>query len=274
MPRVSGNGAAYSYALVDGDPSFPIEQVEGGVFGPYSAYFPVSGPGNGTQRLFVARKDAPEITAGIAGPSATVSLFSWVRLDSNATTHEGLVAGVWDEEWPGERQYAIFLDLGACQNATVWNHGLAAHISNVGGPTPGQRYCVTRACDPRPIPNSEWHCLTTVYDGQKITAFVNGTSVNNGYDQPFYYPGGIFSPEAAGRPGAGFSVGANFVNTSTTNPAPTLSNRFKGRVGGVAVFNTSLSAEDVAAVCAQAAGFEHHAPRQVVGGQEEEDGKE
>jgi len=246
----------YNYNLVDGNVSAPIEQSNEGVFGSYSAYFPAVGgtDANNSQRLYAARDDAPGITKAIAGPNATVTLITWMKLiDGNLT--EGMMAGVWDE-YLKARQYAIFNNLGACySNCPVYKGGLASHISNCGGPTPGQKYCITRACDPRTLLSNDWQCLANVYNGTHIMAYVNGTFIANGDANPYYYPGGIYSPEANDAVGAEFAVGANMVNKTVGSP-PVYSNRFKGKIGGVVVFDTPLSQQEVASVCAEASGFE------------------
>lgn len=252
-PRLS-QGSLPPISLVDGNVTDPIQRVDGGVFGPYSVYFPGDDGTNNTRRLFASRQSAPGVTSAIAGPQATVTLVSWVYRDAaDSASPEGMVVGVWDE-YLKARQYALFLDLGACSTAPVYNHGLAAHISPVGGPTPGQRYCITRACDPDPLPASAWHCIANTYNGTHIVAYLNATLHPNGGDNPYALKGGIYSPEAAGAPGAEFGVGANVVNKTASSP-PVTSNQYKGRVGGIAVFSSALSQQQVAQVCGWAQGF-------------------
>jgi hypothetical protein len=255
-PRLSSPSSLHpEYALLDGNASNPVPRVDGGLFGPHAAYFPADGGFNNSQRLFAPRAAVPALAAGIAGPNATVTFIAWVRRNaSDALNSEGMVAGVWDE-YAKARQYALFTDLGACDTAPAYDHGLAAHVSATGGPTPGQKYCVTRACDPRPLPAAAWHCLANVYDpsGAGIAAYVNGTLRPNGGDNPFAYPLGVFSPEAAGVPGAEFGVGANRVNETVGGP-PRWSNRWTGTLGGLAVWAQALSQAQVAAACALPGG--------------------
>ena len=145
-PRVSVG--RHAYTLVDGNASAPVQQVRGGVLGGFAAFFPQA-PGNNSARLFAARADAPALTSGIAGPNATVTLVAWYQLAASdaARDVEALIFGVWDE-YARARQYAIFRDLGACSSIAPGHYarGLAAHISPVGGPTPGRPYCYTAAC--------------------------------------------------------------------------------------------------------------------------------
>lgn len=254
-PRVAVG--RHAYALRDGNASAPVARVPGGVLGPYAAFF-ADTPANSGARLFAARGDAPALTAGIAGPNATVTLVAWYALAAADAARDGeaLLAGVWNE-YARARQYALFRNLGACGSIAPGHYarGLAAHVSPVGGPTPGQRFCSTAACDPLPLPPAAWHCLANVYDGARITAFVNGTLDPNGGANPFPLTGGIYSPEAAGAPGAEFAVGANLVNHTVGGP-PVWSNALRGLVGGVGVWAEPLSAAQVAAVCGVAAGFE------------------
>lgn len=256
-PRVSTAGLE-PYQLVDGNSSSPVQRVDGGVFGSYSAYFPVSAA-NSSMRLYAAREDVPLLTRGISGPHATVTTIAWIRRSvEDAKSPEAMVAGVWNEH-AAARQYALFTDLGACSTAPVYQGGLASHISDTGGPTPGNRYCITRACDPGTLPPNAWHCLAGVYDGQNIWAYVNGTFHPNNnatvHDNPFTYPGGIFSPEAHGAAGAEFGVGANTVNKTVGGPV-VWSNHYVGQLGGLAVWNSSLTQAQVASVCASAHGFD------------------
>ena len=261
--RVS-RGSAGAYALIDGNTSRPIETVAvpgGGPFGAFAASFLPLGANN-SARLYAPRATVPRLTDGIGGPAAKVTLLAWVSLPAGGAS-EGLVAGVWDEFGveggaTGARQYAIFMNLGKCAaaNGSVYNGGLAGHMSNVGGPTPGQRFCATAACDPRRLAGAPaWHCLATTYDDETIRVYVNGTFAANAARNPFPMAGGIWSPAGEpGRVGAEFGVGANRVNETVGGPF-TWANHFSGLLGGVAVWDTALAEADVARACALARGF-------------------
>jgi len=259
--RVS-EGSAGPYRLIDGNSSSPIHTVavENAPFGAFAALFNTSETNN-SARLYAPRESVPRITDGIGGPNATVTLVNWVRV-SPGHLPEGFVSGVWDEYGveggaSGARQYAIFLNLGACSpsNGSSYRGGLASHISPVGGPTPGQKYCMTAACDPRPVPPNAWHCLATVYDGEYIRAFVNGTLEGNAWRNPFALTGGIFSPSGLpGRVGAEFGVGANRVNSTPGSPFH-WSNYYSGFIGGIAVWDSALDLAGVKQACALGRGF-------------------
>lgn len=263
------------YALLDGNASRPIgtRAARGAPFGARAALFPPAGvPHNNSARLYAPRAAAPGITSRIAGPNATVSLVAWVQLLAGVAGGP-LVAGAWDEFGveggrTGARQYALFINLAACRSAPTFNGGAAAHVSPVGGPTPGSAYCETAACDPRALAPGAWACLANTYDGADIRAYVNGTLVANGARNPFPLAGGIYDAEAVGGFGAEFGVGLNRVNATADGARDgyAWANRFEGLLGGVAVYNESLSAADVAAACSMGAGFEWLAAAGGVGG--------
>lgn len=253
QPRISEG--VYSYALLDGDATRPVAGVAvpgGAPFGATAAYFaPRSVALNSSARLYAPRSSAPALTEGIAGPDATVTLAAWVRFNTSggsAAAGEAMVCGVWDEAFSA-RQYALFTDLAVCSRAPQWAGGLGAHISPVGGPTPGYPFCETAACDPRPLNSGGWTCLVNSYNGTHITAYVNGTLAQNGAFNPYPLTGGIYQP-ANGAYGAEFGVGANQVTLNHTagNP-PVWHNLFTGFLGGLAVWNVSLDAAQVAAAC-------------------------
>ena len=250
------------YALLDGNASSPITTValpSGAPFGARAAHFPPPAFANNSARLYAPRDAAASITRGIAGPHARVTIVAWVRL-LGAVVGGPFIAGAWDEYGlvggrTGARQYAIFLNLGACHSAPSFTNGAAAHISPVGGPTPGSLYSQTAACDPRTLAPDAWHCIANTYDGTAIRAWVNGTLVANGARNPFPLVGGIYDAERVGGFGAEFGVGLNRVNATSNGSVGgwRWTNRFEGLLGGVAVFNTSLT--DVAAACRLGAGF-------------------
>jgi hypothetical protein len=239
-PRLSVG--MHEYSLEDGNNSYPVERGIGGLFGPFSANFTAAAP---NQRLRAERATVPALTVDLGGVSARVSLVAWVRRpvqqSNNRSSFYGFVAGVWGDTSMEARQYALYFDLGACNgDAPTYAHGAAAHISNVGGPTPGHKWSVTAACDPRPLPPDMWHCVANVYDGETIRVYVNATLSDNGNVNPYPLTGGIYSPEAAGRAGAEFGVGVT--------PAFGF-NQFEGLLGGLAVFNSALTPVQLGAVC-------------------------
>jgi hypothetical protein len=257
------SSGAEPYELLDGNSSHPIvtRAARGAPFGARAALFDAPASFNNSARLFAPRAAAPGITSGIAGPSATVTIVAWVQLLAPVSGGP-FVAGAWDEFGveggrTGARQYALFINLAACRSAPSFNGGAAAHISPVGGPTPGSPYCETAACDPRAVSPGSWQCLANAFDGQAIRAYVNGTLIANGDRNPFPLTGGIYDAERVGGFGAEFGVGLNRVNASANGARDGFhwSNRFEGLLGGIAVYNESLSDAEVAAACSMGAGF-------------------
>jgi hypothetical protein len=258
------SSGAERYFLIDGNASHPIatRAVLGAPFGARAAAFDAPMVYNNSARLFAPRAAAPGITSGIAGPDARVTIVAWVQLLSASVVGGPLIAGAWDEFGveggrTGARQYALFLNLGACRGAPSFANGVAAHISPVGGPTPGSPYCETAACDPRVLVPGAWQCIANTYDGVNIKAYLNGTLVANGARNPFPLTGGIYDAERVGGFGAEFGVGLNRVNASADGRTGGFhwENRFEGLLGGIAVYNESLALADVAAACAMGAGF-------------------
>jgi hypothetical protein len=203
-------------------------------------------------RLYAPRESVPALAA-ISGHSAVVSILAWVQLLPEHPLHGGgYVGGVWEEDrsW---RQYAIFMDhTGGC----AAKNGLVAHISAEGGPSPGQRYCESRACGVTELQPGAWHCVANTYDGQSIKAYVNGTldAKQGDPNNPFLYPnppkfpnGGIFTPHAG--TGANFSMGANLIHDGGGIGAGHLGNEFVGLIGAFAVYNQSLESSEITALC-------------------------
>lgn len=253
-PYMSTVGNAY--ALVDGNSSAPIvtEVVPGGgVFGPRAVRFNPVDNSNNSARLFAPRAAAPLITSGISGPTARVTIVAWVQMKQGA---EAFIAGAWDEYGrvggrTGARQYALFTNLAVCHSAPTYVAGAAAHISPVGGPTPGYPYSETAACDPRPLPDEAWVCLAGTYDDEAIRVYVNGTFISNGERNPYPLLGGIYDAEGSGGFGAEFGVGLNRINATADGAKDGYrwANRFEGLIGGIAVYNVTLNDADVAAAC-------------------------
>ena len=129
-----------------------------------------------------------------------------------------------------------------------------------------QKLCSSRACGA-----SRWHCIANVYNGTAILAYVNGafdamgssksssssgssSSSSSSNDNPFLYPhppafpnGGIHTPPYGTA--APLALGAKCVHLGGGTGRATLANMFVGRVGGFAVANRALSAEEVARPC-------------------------
>ena len=242
----------HGYTLRQANASKPvgIVRLDGGGFARAAAF----GFGPHGHRLYAPRDSVPALAA-ISGRAAEVSVVAWVKLIAEHPLHGGAyIGGVWEEDrsW---RQYAVFMDhTGSCKA----NNGLVAHVSAEGGPSPGQRYCESRACGATALQPGAWHCVANTYDGRSIKAFVNGSldTEAGGHDSnnPFVYPdppryphGGIFTPPFGG--GANFSMGANLIHDGGGVGSGHLGNEFVGLLGAFAVFNRSLEPAELGALC-------------------------
>ena len=98
---------------------------------------------------------------------------------------------------------------------------------------------------------NEWCCVAFTYDGTYIRSYLNGvfekrdeeliehTKGFDGYPEglrqcknPYYFPDGI------GDNGSDFTVGAVLLKNG-------MGNFFKGQIGGIAVYDKSLSDDDM-----------------------------
>jgi hypothetical protein len=212
----------------------PIERADGGVFGRHSARLKRG------QWFTVERKDIGPLD--IHGKDAQVSVVAWVRREDPASWQA--IAGVWDETRK-MRQYCLFLNAPRGTRADeMKRYPLAdrihGHVSAIGGPTPGNPYCITYSSGATAIPLNAWHCLAMTYDGRESRVYVDGRLDALEQYNPFPYPDGLFD---GGAEGADFTVGA-------VHRGGSWGNFFGGRLGGLAVFRRALSAEELKALAA------------------------
>ena len=227
-----------SWPIING-PGSQIRRIPGGIFGPFAAQFKYG------QMLVAPRDESPALSRDLSGPGATLSMVAWVMKNTVDSKQKGMefIAGAWAEDIKA-RQFSMFLDLFKGD----LSHLIDFEVSSVGGPTPGYEWCVTRAIGTRPVPQKVWNCVGLTYDGEWISAYNNGTLERRGngsgtdttYSNPMRAPGGIF---AAGRgSGANFTVGSNVCRSPAC---------FEGRIAGLAVFNRSITADEMAHICSQ-----------------------
>lgn len=177
--------------------------------------------------------------------SGEVTVVAWVRWSGEQT---GFVAGMWNEyEDGGKRQYGLFVSLPHYNGANQ----VCGHISQTGKPTPPFPYSIDYSASAQRVPANEWCAVAFTYDGEYIRSYLNGhfeqrdeelinhTTGFEGYPEglrqvknPYYFPDGI------GDNGSDFTVGAVFV-------ANRIGNYFKGDIGGIAIYDRALSAEEV-----------------------------
>ncbi len=174
-----------------------------------------------------------------------VTIIAWVKWEGGT----GFVAGKWNEyDEGGKRQYGLFVSLPYYNG----DHQVCGHISRNGGPTAPFPYSIDYSASGQKVPLNQWACVSFTYDGQYIRSYLNGefkerqpeliqhtagflkeepqglTQVKN----PYYYPDGM------GNNGSDFTVGAVKLKNG-------MGNYFKGKIGGVAVFNKALSASEM-----------------------------
>ncbi len=175
-----------------------------------------------------------------------VTVIAWVQWEGGT----GFVAGKWNEhDSGGRRQYGLFVSLPYYNGADQ----VCGHISKMGGPTDPFPYSIDYSASKQRVPKSEWVCVAFTYDGMYIKSYLNGVfearepeliertagflkDKPQGIIQqknPYFYPYGIGSNRSD------FTVGAVELKRG-------MGNFFKGKIGGIAVFDDALSAEEMA----------------------------
>ena len=184
-------------------------------------------------------------TGALNVKSGQVTVIAWVRWTAEQI---GFVGGMWNEyEDGGKRQYGLFVSLPHYNG----RNQVCGHISRTGKPTPPFPYSIDYSASRQTVPANEWCAIAFTYDGEYIRSYFNGefepreeelidhTTGFEGYPEglrqvknPYYFPDGI------GDNGSDFTVGAVFVNKR-------IGNFFKGEIGGLAVYDRALTAEEV-----------------------------
>jgi hypothetical protein len=176
----------------------------------------------------------------IHGRSAQVSVVAWLKRERKEAWQG--IAGVWDES-RGKRQYCLFVNGGKRTDARTMTREpckdlFQGHVSDVGGPTVGEEFCITYATSGTRVPFEGWQCLAMTYDAREVRLYRNGRFDASEGSNPFPHPHGLFD---GGAEGAEFTVGCVSVKGKPGN-------FFAGLLGGVAVFDRALSAEEIAAL--------------------------
>ena len=183
-------------------------------------------------------------TGALNVKSGSVTVVAWVKW----TATQSFVGGMWNEyEDGGKRQYGLFVGLPHYNGANQ----VCGHISKTGKPTPPFPYSIDYSASKQIVPQNEWSAVAFTYDGEYIRSYFNGefkereeelinhTMGFEGYPEglrqvknPYYFPDGI------GDNGSDFTVGAVFASNRYAN-------FFKGEIGGLAVYDRALTAEEV-----------------------------
>jgi hypothetical protein len=89
-----------------------------------------------------------------------------------------------------------------------------------------------------PIDRETWHCVAMVYDGTRVSAWLDGQCDGLPGLNPYDLPGGL---NDAGQPCSDFTVGA-------VDREGEIGNYFVGRIGGIAVYDRALSPAELHAL--------------------------
>jgi len=239
LPRVAVGRAPY--ALVERGGVVP--RANDGFFGPHSAVFGGDGTVTRAPWLEVRRECCPELN--FCGPHSAFTMLAWVKRRHVPGTEWSCqaVAGMWNEH--GKRQYCLFLNLRINESAEQ----VGAHISGVGGPTPGFKYCMTAGIGATAVPFDAWHCAAISYDGHVARAYLDGKLDSREAQNPYAYPGGLHD---GGDAGADFTVGAvarpervEMIDGKPVEIGQLQANLFRGLLGGLAVYNRCLTGDEI-----------------------------
>jgi len=219
MDRIAKGPHPYRLVEMDG----PIKRVKGGVFGPYAA-----------QVAFGQWWNLPRLQCqalNFHGREAKLTIITWLKRDQRENQGCQAIAGMWNET-DKHRQYCMFLDL------RIWESGdqVCGHVSSVGGPTPGYKYCMTTAIGATPVTKEEWHVVAFTYDGTYSKVYLDGKLDKRETYNPYLYDEGLYD---GGVNGADFTVAA-------VNRSGEMGNFYAGTIGGLAVFHDALSDEEIA----------------------------
>lgn len=196
-----------------------VAQVAGGVWSDHSAHF---SPGTWLEAPFA---EAPQLDL-----RDEVTLIAWVWREPKVEAECQAIAGRWLET-DRQRQYCLFLDLRIHDSGQQ----AALHVSHIGGPTPGNRYCMDAAIGASPVPLGAWHCVVGTFARDEACLYLDGRLDRREGFNPYSYAGPLFASHAD------FTVGA--VSRSAS-----FGNWLIGRLGGLAVCSTALDAATVARI--------------------------
>ncbi len=175
----------------------------------------------------------------IHGKDAQLSVLAWVKREKKTLTPERCeaIAGVWDEP-RNQRQYCLFLNLKVNKNHPNEQipDKVSGHVSDVGGPTPGFKWCYDVAQSESSVLYNEWVSVGYTYDGKEIRAYYNGVCEEHEGYNPYKFTNGVYN---AGEKGSGFKVGVSDELHGKK------CNWFAGTLGGIAVFNRALEPSEM-----------------------------
>lgn len=213
----------------------PVEIVQDGVLSSQSIKL------DGTNYLSIPYKE----TGLLDIRSNEVTVIAWIKWTGEQI---GFIGGMWNEhQGGGRRQYGLFASLPHYNGKDQ----VCGHISKTGKPTFPFPYSIDYSAGKQKIPYNKWCCAAFTYDGKYIRSYLNGqfeerekelidnTKGFKGYPKglqqvknPYFFPDGMGNNESD------FTVGAVLLHSG-------MGNFFKGQIGGLAVFDRSLSTQEM-----------------------------
>lgn len=183
------------------------------------------------QWLSIPRHECPELD--IHGKDGQLTVIAWIKREKTSVNQCEFIAGQWNETNRG-RQYGLFL------NISVWGVGdrVFGHLSHVGGPTPGYKYCMDGSLGASKIPHGQWTMVAMSYDGQAGYSWVDGVLDACPGLNPYPLSGGLHN---SGPAGSDFTVGG-------VNRSGTIGNFFCGSIAALAVYNRALTPAEIFAL--------------------------
>jgi len=181
--------------------------------------------------LRVPRGECPGLD--IHGRGGEVTVLAWIRRRKTVKPQCEFLAGQWNET-AGGRQYGLFL------NIRVWGESdrVFGHLSHVGGPTPGYRYCMDGPMGATAVPWDQWSVVGMSYDGHQGYAWYNGLLDICPGVNPYPLSGGLHD---GGPEGSDFTVGG-------VHRSGEMGNFFCGGLAGLAVYRRALSPAEIYAL--------------------------
>lgn len=183
------------------------------------------------QWLNLPRKDCPALD--FHGPKGHFTLMAWIRRMKKSNRECEFVAGQWNES-QGGRQYGLFLNIGVWQQSDQ----VCGHMSHVGGPTPGYKYCIDGPVGATAVGYDAWSVVGMSYDGSCGYAWLNGQLDSRPGLNPYSMAGGL---NDGGENGSDFTVGS-------VNRHGSMGNFFTGYLAGLAVYNRALTPAEIHAL--------------------------
>lgn len=231
-----------------GHGEFSLTESNGKIYrineGPISGYSILL---DGTNYLTLSHSQTGPLN--IYGDKSEITLIAWIKWTGEQT---GFVGGMWNEyQDGGKRQYGLFISLPHYNGKDQ----VCGHISKTGKPTPPFPYSIDYSASEQKVPLNEWCSVAFTYDGKFIKSYLNGEFearnpelINNttGFEG---FPNGLFQtknpyyfPDGMGNNGSDFTVGAVLLKSG-------MGNFFKGLIGGLAVFDRTLSENEIKSIC-------------------------